>query len=153
MSIIEQEQAFLSKIDCKFPYRDASKAAAFIAEAQSISSNAAFCVLYEIVCPPPSIGLPKQTQRELLATWIEYSTFPLAATIADLATPVIGGEGVPTERALAVMREVSSVDGQYAALAVVSHLAYQGVEEADFDLIDALEQETRNMWDKIQRPL
>lgn len=71
MDIANQEQAFSDKIDCNFPYSDASKAAALIAEARSISTNAEFCVLYEIISPPASEGLPKHTQRQLLAAWIE----------------------------------------------------------------------------------
>ena len=37
-----------------------------------------FWVLYEIVSPPASQGLPKLTQRELLAAWIENAASPLA---------------------------------------------------------------------------
>lgn len=67
MDITNQEQAFSDKIDCNFPYSDASKAVALIAEARSISTNAEFCVLYEIICPPACEGLSKHSQRELLA--------------------------------------------------------------------------------------
>ncbi len=57
MDTTNQEQAFSDKIDGKFPYSDASKAAALIAEARSISTNAEFCVLYEIISPPAAEGL------------------------------------------------------------------------------------------------
>jgi hypothetical protein len=47
------------------------------------------------------------------------------------------------------MREVATIQGQYAALAVVSHLAHRVAEEAEYDLIDALEQEIRDQWDRV----
>ncbi|WP_421358028.1 hypothetical protein [Agrobacterium rosae] len=147
MDIPSQEQAFSNKIDCKFPYSNDSKATALIAEARSISTNAEFCVLYEIVSPPASQGLPKLTQRELLAAWIENATSPLAARIVDLASQVIDGGKVPTETALNEMHEVAVFEGQYAALAVVSHLAYAGSEGFDHELIDTLEQQIRMRWD------
>ena len=150
MDITNQEQAFCHKIDCKFPYLDASKVAALIAEARSISTNAEFCVLYEIISPPASEGLPKQTQRELLAAWIENAASPLAARIADLASQVIDGGEVPTEKALDEMHEVAATEGQYAALAVVSHLAYAGCEGVDCELIDTLEQQIRMRWDAFR---
>jgi hypothetical protein len=147
MDTTDQEQAFSDRIDCKFPYLDASKAAALIAEARSISTNAEFCVLYEIISPPASEGLPKQTQRELLAAWIENASSPLAARIADLASQVINGGKVPTETALDEMHKVAATEGQYAALAVVSHLGYAGNEDDDCELIDTLAQQVRMRWD------
>jgi ABC-type nitrate/sulfonate/bicarbonate transport system substrate-binding protein len=152
MSITDQEQAFLDKIDCKFPHRDTSKAGELIVEARSISPNAAFCVLYEIVCPPASKQVSRNVQRELLDAWIDNATFPLAASIAGLARAVFDGEEVPTEKAIVVMRDVAAIQGQYAALAVVSHLAYQGADEADRNLVDTLEQETRDRWDRGLTP-
>lgn len=149
MITTDQEKRFLREIDCKFPYRDASKAEALIMEAQSFSSNATFCVLYEIVCLPASESLPKQTQKKLLATWVDNSNFPLVASIADLAGQVLDGEPVPTKQALVVMREVATIQGQYAALAVVSHLAYAGSDGADCEVIDALEREIRTSWDNV----
>jgi hypothetical protein len=111
MDIANQEQAFSDKIDCKFPYSDASKAAALIAEARSISTNAEFCVLYEIIAQPASEGLPKHIQRELLAAWIENARSPLAARIAELASQIIDGGKVPTEKALDEMHEVAATEG------------------------------------------
>ncbi|SCX34658.1 hypothetical protein [Agrobacterium rosae] len=147
MGITSREQAFSDKIDCKFPYSNSFQAAALIAEARSISTNAEFCVLYEIVSPPASQRLPKLTQRELLAAWIENAASPLAARIADLASQVIDCGKVPTEKALNEMHEVAVFEGQYAALAVVSHLAYAGSEGVDHELIDTLEQQIRMRWD------
>jgi hypothetical protein len=148
MSITDKEQAFLDKFDCEFPYHDAAKAEALIFEARSISSNAAFCVLYEIVGPPASAKLPKQTQRDLLAAWIGQSSFPLAAPIADFAKQVLNGEAVTLELGLVLMRKVAAVKGQYAALAVISHLAHQVTEEAEYGLIDTLEEEARARWNR-----
>lgn len=146
MSITDEEQAFLDKIDCKFPYLDASKAAALIEEARSISSNAAFCLLYEIVCPPASEELSKQTQKELLAMWIDNSICPLAVSIANLAGHVLDGKTVPTEQVLIAMREVASFQGQYGALAAISHIAYAGRDGVDCEVIDTLEQEIKTQW-------
>ncbi|MCX8998863.1 hypothetical protein NOF55_17265 [Rhizobiaceae bacterium BDR2-2] len=147
MDTTNQEQVFSAKIDCKFPYLDVSKAAALIAEARSISTNAEFCVLYEIIAPPASERLPKQTQRELLAAWVENATSSLAARIADLANEVIDGGEVPTEKALDKMHEVAATEGQYAALAVVSHLAYALSDSVDCEMIDTLEEQIRMQWD------
>lgn len=147
MDTTNQERAFDHKIDCNFPYQDASRAAALIAEARCISTNAEFCVLYEIVAPPASEGVPKQTQRELLAAWIQNAASPLAARIAGLASQVIDGGNVPTKTALDAMHEVAATEGQYAALTVVSHLAYAGSEGVDCELIDALDQQIRMRWD------
>lgn len=147
MDTTSHEQAFSDRIDCNFPYLDASKAAALIAEARSISSNADFCVLYEIVCPPTSDRLPTQRQRELLAAWIENSGSTLAAPIADLARQVIDGGKVATEQALVAMHEIAAIEGQYAALAVVSHLAHAAGDGVDCEMIDTLEQQIRKQWD------
>lgn len=147
MDISNQEQAFSDKIDCRFPYSDASEAAILIEEARSISTNAEFCVLYEIVSPPASEGLPKHKQRELLAAWAENAASPLAARIADLANQVIDGGKVPIEKALDEMHELAATEGQYAALTVVSHLACAGRKDVDCGLIDTLEQQIRMRWD------
>lgn len=147
MDITYQEQTFSDKIDGKFPYSDAFKAAALIAEARSISTNAEFCVLYEIISPPASEGLPKHIQRELLVSWNENAASPLAARIANLASQVIDDGKVSTEKALDEMHELAATEGQYAALAVISHLAYAGSEGVDCELIDALEQKIRMRWD------
>jgi hypothetical protein len=146
MSFTDKEQGFLDKFDCEFPYRDAAKAEALILEAWSISPNAAFCVLYEIVGPPASAILPGPTQTDLLAAWIDKSSFPLAAPIANYAKQVLNGEAVSLELGLVLMRQVAAVKGQYAALAVISHLAYQVAEETEYRLIDTLEEGTRVRW-------
>jgi len=148
MSITDKEQAFLDKFDCKFPYHDAAKAEALIFEARSISPNAAFCVLYEIVGPPASGRLLGLTQTDLLAAWIDKSSFALAAPIADFAKQVLNGEVVSLELGLVLMRQVAAVKGQYAALAVISHLAYQVAGEAEYELIDTLEERIRARWDR-----
>lgn len=54
---------------------------------------------------------------------------------------------MPTEKALYETHEVAMTEGQYAALAVVSHLAYAGSEGIDCELIDTLEQQIRMRWD------
>lgn len=147
MDTTSQEQAFSDKIDCNFPYLDATRAAALIAEARSISSNAEYCVLYEIVCPPASDRLPAQLQRDLLASWAENSASPLAARIADLARQVIDGVTVATEKVLVAMHEIAATEGQYAALAVVSHLAHAAGDGVDCEMIDTLKQQIRKQWD------
>lgn len=147
MSITDQEQAFLDTIDCNFPYRDAPKAESLITQARSISANAAFCVLYEIVNAPASAELAKRAQSELLTTWSDNWSSPLAIPIANLTRRVLEGEMLPTDQVLTVMREVAEIQGQYAALAVVSHLAYQVAEESEYGLIDALEERIRARWD------
>ncbi|MEV4608223.1 hypothetical protein MRBLMR1_003259 [Neorhizobium sp. LMR1-1-1.1] len=147
MNSIDQERAFSDKIDCKFPYLDTSKATALVAEALSISPNAAFCVLYEILAPPHSEKVPKQRQRELLATWSELASFPLAVPISNMASHVIDGREVSTKQALNLMREAAAIQGQYAALTVISHLAYAGNENLDCDAVDTLEREIRMRWD------
>ncbi|BBD37135.1 hypothetical protein Amn_20150 [Aminobacter sp. Y103A] len=143
-----QEQAFSDRIDCNFPYLDAARAAALMAEARFISTNAEFCVLYEIVCPPASDRLPTERQRDLLASWLENSTSPLAARIADLARQVIDGGTVVTEQALAAMHDVATTEGQYAALAVVSRLAHAASDGVNGEIIDRLEQQIRRQWEE-----
>jgi len=150
MDTTDQEQAFSERIDCKFPYLDASQAAALIAEARSISTNAEFCVLYEIISPPASEGLLKRTQRELLAAWIENASSPTAARIADLASQVINSGKVPLGAALDAIHKVAATERQYAALAVVSHLGYAGSDGNDCELIDTLEQQVRMRWDAFR---
>ncbi|RYG96682.1 MAG: hypothetical protein EON58_11495 [Alphaproteobacteria bacterium] len=61
---------------------------------------------------------------------------------------MLNGEAVSLEMGLALMREVAAAEGQYAAFEVVSHLAYQVAEEAEYGLIDTLEEETRARWIK-----
>ncbi|MBB4189671.1 hypothetical protein GGE07_006367 [Sinorhizobium terangae] len=139
MDVFEREQAFSDKFDCSFPYRNLGEAAALIEEARSISANAAFCVLYQIACPPSSAEISRETQQELLTMWVDSAASPLAASIVIFARHVFNGGVVTTEEALALMHQVAAADGQYAALAVVSHLAYEGLEGDEFDMIDILE--------------
>jgi len=46
------EQEFISSIDCNFPYEDIALAKELILQARSISPNAVFMVLHEILRAP-----------------------------------------------------------------------------------------------------
>lgn len=152
MNLIEREQAFSDKIDCRFPYSDPSASAALVAEANLISPNAAFCVFCEIVCPPPSARLSRQIQHDLLTTWLNASAYQLAAPLADMARHVIDGGKVTTGRAMEIMREVGATEGLYAALSALSYIAYRGSDCERLDEMDALDLEIRARWDACRHP-
>ena len=93
--------------------------------------------------------MSKQTQRKLLAQWADKATFPLAASIAGFAQQVLNGQVASAEQVSALIGEVASVKGQYAALAVICYLAYQGSEDVVCDIVDSLEKAVREQWDGV----
>lgn len=65
----------------------------------------------------------------------------------ELAYRVLNGEELSMDQTLALIREIGSDPHQPAALAVISHLVYAGLDEAERALIDAREQEIRSRWE------
>ncbi|TCR78280.1 hypothetical protein [Rhizobium sp. BK376] len=150
MDNVKREQAFADSIDCRFPYSNLAAAAALIEEARSISVNAVFCIFYEIVCPPRSrrTELSRERQRELLFLLTQDFEHPLVDRLVEFAARIIEGRKIAANEAVGIIAEIGKFDGQYAALAAVSSLAYDALGE-DFGALDALEDELRKKWDAM----
>ncbi len=68
-----------------------------------------------------------------------------------LAERVLAGERLPLDEILFAMDEIARFDGQYAALASLSSLAYADNDE-DFSALDAREEKVRAGWDAKRSP-
>ena len=143
----DREKLFADAIDGRFPYADLQAAAALIAEARAISANAAFCVLYEISCPPHprEDHVTVERQRELLGIWADGFQHPLATPLLQCAATIIGDSPLATEQALRIMKDIGAFQGQNAALAIASAAAY--VHDEELTRVDSLEELIRARWE------
>jgi hypothetical protein len=138
----DEEQAFLDRIDCHFPYNDEGAAQRLIEEACGISLNAAFCVLQEICCPPHPSPVTLARQQELLIQWMAIVDHPLAEAVRPCAIALLDRAEVPSGVAGPILERVARHDGQLAALALVI-----SATDDTATSISALEQEIRRGWD------
>lgn len=148
MSRLNREKAFAEKIDCHFPYHDWSQAASLIEEAWSISENAAFLVLYEIVQPPHSSVLTEKIQTKLSTLWMNGAESSHAKTTGALALRMLAGSKLTFQEVLTTMSDVASSTGRYAALAVLTSLAYSALEGDALRTVDEMERQIRKRWDE-----
>lgn len=113
--IESKEQQFLQKIDCLFPYDDEEKATIIINTAISLSSNAVFGVIHELVRVPKSTNI--NIDRKSLLNYID-STFqhPLKKKILGLAKLMIANLEVDTNQIIKIMKEIEKFPNEYSAL-------------------------------------
>ena len=135
------ETEFIASIDCQLPYGDLAKVKCLIEKANGISSNAMFMVLHEICRPPRGEEVKLSVLRELLASWAESAVHPLCAVLLPIAEAMIRRQDVPTNTAMAAMREVALFPNQYTALAI----PYFSCNDED-DEVDALHTSIANAW-------
>lgn len=63
------ESEFISRIDCEFPYKSKTRAHELITQARSISENASYAVLNEIIRPLFGENISPSIKSELFQMW------------------------------------------------------------------------------------
>jgi hypothetical protein len=127
------EVAFFDPIDAAFPYNDAERASALIAEGWSISLNAAFFVLHEICWSGPTAGVSRRRLIGLLEEWRSGPGHPLKEPLIKCAMAIIEDALLPLEDGLIIMDEIAAYEAQRNALAIASFASYReapGLDEA-----------------------
>ena len=127
------ETAFFDSADADFPYNDAGRASALIAEGWAISLNAAFFVLGEICQPGEGAEVRRPKLLALLGEWRSGGDHPLKDAVFPCAMAIIDDAPLPLEDGLRIMDEIAAYDGQHSALSIVSYAAYSeepGVDDA-----------------------
>jgi hypothetical protein len=131
------EAEFIAHIDCKFPYHDLVRAVSLIEIGCSISSNAGFAILHELIYLPSSQRLEMELRIRLLTLLRTHLLHPLVQPVSILAEQCIAGNEVTVANAIAVMRIIGPFTGQYSALAIayMSCNDLEGEAEAVYDEI------------------
>ncbi len=125
------ESDFISLIDCRFPYHDSAEAERLIARGCSISPNAAFMVVDELVRVPASATVTPETRLALLQQVDAHFEHPLKDLVLAVAAQSIRGTGLSLPQAIANMHAIAPFPNQYCALSVVYSSANEPWEEVD----------------------
>lgn len=139
------EKKFISSIDGNFPYHDEQQALALIQRARSISDNAAFMVLHEIVRAPASISA--SACRKLYDAWLADYRHPLREAVQEAAEAHLSGTRLSEERAQQLLAQCSRWPGQYNALNII----YFAVDDPHGQ-IDEIYKQIIHDWQTTARP-
>ncbi len=111
------EEEFIESIDAKFPYEDEAKVSSLILQARGISSNAAFMVLYEIVCAPTSVS--SITKRQWFNQWSEGYHHRLVNPVREAAEAMLSGKDLSVDRVLELLLPFVNEPHQNYALKIL----------------------------------
>lgn len=114
MSLREEE--FIRKIDCHFPYDDQEQALSIIEEGCSLSSSAAFMILFELSNPGRNASYEKSMISDYLAHWSALFEHPLKEKILFLVNKKLNGEFIADEELIEGMLACSDYPGSLNAL-------------------------------------
>lgn len=117
----ENENIFLDKIDCNFPYNDRQECLKLIDQASTLSTNALFGVVEEICRPPRSENAIVSTTIlvDLLTLTKDKLNHPLGEIILDVADKMVHGQELTVDDAIAKMQLVKNYPGQFHALSIL----------------------------------
>jgi len=113
------EQDFIDSLDYRFPYNDVTEAEALTQRALSISPNAAFMILHEVVRAPQDVATDAPGRTAALARLEHSFRHPLAGSLLPVARRVLQGEALSTPEAVDALERIAPYPGQYNALALV----------------------------------
>ena len=134
------ESKFIESIQCRFPYRDRSRALELAGVACSISPNAAFAVADEVSRPPYGDSTDPIICTEVLNYLDAHLHHPLAESVLALARTLVSDESVSVETSINVLRQIEAFPGQYAALSIAYFAPddTQGLADAEYNRIRAV---------------
>lgn len=112
------EIEFVNSIDCRFPYADLEAGLRIADLACSISPNAAFAVVDEVVRPPLGSVTDAASQLAVLDRLSLQLTHPIAPVVFALAKRLVAGDTPTVPEAIAAMHIIAAHPGQYAALSI-----------------------------------
>ena len=136
------EVEFIQSIECRFPYRDRSRALELAETACLISPNAVFAVADEVSRPPHGEITDPETCSDVLNYLSAHIQHPLAEPVLGLAHTLVAGKSVNVGDAVRVLRQIEPFPGQYAALSI----AYFAPDDID-GVADAEYNRIRAVWD------
>ena len=137
-----KEAEFSDLIDCSFPYNDRPHALELIDQANAISPNAMFVVLYELCLPGAGVNVSKETLLELIDAWAERMDHPLSGPVVSAARVMASGSHYSDPSSAELMEKIALFEGQYAALSI----AYMSCDDAN-NLLSVREKEIRAKWE------
>jgi hypothetical protein len=117
----EEENIFIDKIDCNFPYHDRQECIKLIDTAATFSTNAMFAVIAEICRVPHSEKENVTTEflLDLLSQTKSKFNHPLKEIVLDTADKMIQGTELKVDNAIAKMKIIKKYPGQLAALSIL----------------------------------
>jgi hypothetical protein len=125
------ETSFLASFDADFPYDDEARASALIRQGWELSLNAACCILSELCRPPHAVGVSRDRQLQLLATWSDGFEHPLKEPLLLCARTLIDHESLPWPDAVTLMERIGVFGAQRAALSIAYFAGDCDTEEGD----------------------
>ncbi|MDF1666599.1 MAG: hypothetical protein P1V97_32920 [Planctomycetota bacterium] len=125
------EEAFIRKIDCAFPYTDFDMAEKLIEEACAISANAAFMVLYELSNPGKNADYPFEQIQRLLSLWEENFDHPLKDLVLSLVSDKLNSVRISDEDIITAMLVCAEHGGPLMALNTVFYCLRESQEDTD----------------------
>ncbi len=125
------ESDFISLIDCRFPYHDSLEAERLIVLGCSISPNAAFMVVDELLRVPVSVTVTPERRLALLQHVDTHFKHPIKDLVLAVAEQSIRGTGQSLLQTIANMHAIAPFPNQYCALSVVYSSANEPWEELD----------------------
>lgn len=133
------ESAFISSIECRFPYSDVAKARELTLRACQISPNAVFAVIDEITRPPLGEVVPAFLSDTILSLIEERLSHPLSRPVIAMARRIASGDNISVSDSVALLRKIESYPGQYVALSIAYFASddAEGVANAEYDRISA----------------
>lgn len=112
------ESAFITSIDCRFPYDSPIKWRRAVNNASAISANATFMVIHELCRPPKRVDISEARAREILHYLLTHYRHPLLRILRPAIESHLQGRPLPVSKAKHLMRDVACHPGQYNALSI-----------------------------------
>lgn len=144
----DKESKFIDKIDCKLPYYDLKACESLIDEAKSISPNAVFTVIEEIVRIPVSDRdkVSELELKNLLQKIISDFKHPLLDRILPTLDLMIQNKEQTVENTILLMNEIENYPGLWGALSLVYFSCddIEGIADRKYD-------EIREKWNRKTR--
>jgi len=112
------EERFIRKVDCRFPYGDLEQGFALAREACSIGPNCAFMVMYELARPGRGARAREADRLAVLDHLASLFQHPLARRMVELTRRLIQGERGSVAEGVDAIRAVAPYPHQYNALAL-----------------------------------
>lgn len=125
------EEEFISEVDCEFPYEQHDRAVALIHEAVTISPNAAFMVVHELVRRPRGSNVTAEACLNLLNVIDARFEHPLKRLVFDLANRMILGSRIDASESLSAMRQIGEHRSMFNALNIAYFSGNSEMSEAD----------------------
>lgn len=124
------ESEFISYIDCQFPYKNETHAHKLILQARSISENASYAVLNEIIRPPFGENISSARKTKLFQIWKKDFQSNILEEINEVAEELILDRLLPVKKTITLMLKIKDKSRCLCAL----NILYFSCDDKDGDM-------------------